>query len=74
MLIVMYVMDFRKWGAPFLRWGDVSVLAELHFFFPDMNVKHGAQILFMVLTARPPNQTQEDCNCFVNKYYFLILY
>lgn len=39
MLTVVCVMEFRKWCAAFLLWGDVSVLAELHFVL-KMNIKY----------------------------------
>lgn len=52
------VMEFRKLCAAFLCWGGVSVLAEL-CFFPDVSIKYHTQILLVVLTARPPNQTEK---------------
>lgn len=56
----------REVGCSIIMLGSVTFLPWQNFFFPDMSMKHRAQILLIVLTARPPNQTPKDFNCFAN--------
>lgn len=39
--------------------GEVFLFWQNFVFFPDVSIKYHTQILLVVLTARPPNQTEK---------------